>query len=256
MSFDFVKLPIFKKIKADEILREHYAFGMFLAAVEAIYSNKERVTVLEFGIYRGDGLRSLVEIARLIEAELPITFDIFGFDSFVGLKPLNDHRDHPEIWQEGILAVPDWKELIKEYEGKAKVLIGDMNETVPKFIDEHMSVQSPVGFVVLDCDLYSSTIPCLKVFENDPAFCLPVVPMYVDDCNYLLTYSDYSGETRAILEFNNRNELRKIAQRLVRQTAPRKLWHFNFHFAHILDHPIRQGAEKPKYPFELTLDSF
>lgn len=105
--------------------------------------NKDLKHVLEFGVYEGKSLRKIVNI-------LDDSFNIYGFDSFVGL---------PESWEETICGkgnfdlngnIPDIPE--------AKMLAGWFKETIPVYLQE----AQPIGLLHIDCDLYSSTVTILE----------------------------------------------------------------------------------------------
>ena len=61
---------------------------------------------------------------------------------------------------------------------KAKLVIGPVSESLPQFIDGR---PSPVGFVSVEVDLYSSTVDALKVFQTDHDRLLPRIITYFDD---------------------------------------------------------------------------
>lgn len=105
---------------------------------------------LEFGVYTG---RTLRLIARAREGR-----EVYGFDSFEGL---------PEAWRSGFpegrftLAAGDPAQagsLLPEVPGAALV-VGWFDDTLPVFMKEH---EAPVGFLHVDCDLYSSTVTVLE----------------------------------------------------------------------------------------------
>ena len=90
---------------------------------------------LEFGVYRGTSLR---RAARRYPDR-----SFYGFDSFSGL-PADGRAD----WQidfglSGLPAVPR----------NCRLVPGWFAETVPEFLREN---REPIGFVNIDCDIYSS----------------------------------------------------------------------------------------------------
>ena len=96
---------------------------------------------LEFGVYTGATLRTIVE-----------DFDgreVFGFDSFEGL---------PENWRTGFPAGTFDVDGIPTVVG-AEVVVGWYHDVLPGFLDEH---SGPVTFLHVDCDLYSSTVTVLE----------------------------------------------------------------------------------------------
>ena len=92
---------IARQIFRDEIQRPNYAFGIWLATIQAVKLGITKLSVVEFGVAGGDGLLNLCDICSKVSASTDVKFDIFGFDSEIGMPPLLDFRDHPEICQEG-----------------------------------------------------------------------------------------------------------------------------------------------------------
>ena len=92
---------------------------------------------------------------------------------------------------------------------RAKLHIGLVADTLKEFLE---SKPAPIGFASLDLDLYSSTVDAFTIFEQEShCFTLPRVHCYFDDIMGL-SFSEFTGERRAIEEFNARHERRKIAQ--------------------------------------------
>ena len=81
---------------------------------------------------------------------------------------------------------------------RARLILGDVRETVPKFI---LSDVSPVAFAGFDLDFYTSTMHALALFEADHRLLLPRVHCYFDDI-LGVTFGDQVGERLAISEFN------------------------------------------------------
>ncbi|MBF0276028.1 MAG: hypothetical protein HQK84_12430 [Nitrospinae bacterium] len=107
-----------------------------------------------------------------------------------------------------------------------------------------LSPETPVGFVSVDVDLYSSAKDCLKLFQGEAECYLPAVINWFDDVEHAITMNSWCGEALAIKEFNEANNFRKIEKKQVRTNRPQKWWHHQFYFAHILDHPVRTGEKK------------
>ena len=98
---------------------------------------------MEFGVYSG---RSVNIIADRAKDSL-----VAGFDSFEGL---------PESWRSGF---PQGKFAVSELpEVRSNVTLvkGWFDDTLPPFLE---TLKCPVGFVHVDCDLYSST---KTIFDN------------------------------------------------------------------------------------------
>jgi hypothetical protein len=227
--------------------RGHYAYCMVLAAETALRMSLARVTAVEFGVWYGAGLKNLCEIADFLHQTLGVEFRVFGFDTGAGLPAVADWRDHPELWASGELAMPDFEALASQLPPNCRLVIGDCRDTLGPFLREHGTAEAPIGFVSLDVDQYHSSVSALEVFEAEATHLAPVVPVWVDDSYLSVLQTTYAGEGLAIREFNERHALRKIEQKIVRTDDHPRLWHHCVHFAHIFDHPVRQGRAKARF---------
>lgn len=221
--------------------RSHYAYCMVLAAETALRMSLAKVSAVEFGVYRGSGLKNMCEIADFIHQTLGVEFRIYGFDTGAGLPAVADWRDHPEIWTGGTYAMPDFAELAAQLPDNCELIIGDCEDTLAPFLRAHGSAEAPIGFVSLDVDQYHSTVSALKIFDAEATHLAPVIPVWVDDAYIGVLQTTYAGEGLAIREFNERHGLRKIEQKIVRTDDFPRLWHHCIHFTHVFDHPMRQG---------------
>jgi hypothetical protein len=204
----------------------------------------KEISVFEFGVLRGDGLLDLCATCQRITEDTGFKFQIFGFDSDVGMPPITDYRDHPEIWYTGQFKV-DHDLLRNRLPSNARLIVGDIAKTIEPFCKENLNAECPVGFVSIDVDLYSSTKSAFKLFKKGkPEFYLPAVVMYFDDVNDMITLNSWCGEALAIKEFNRASKYRKIEEKWTRQNSPNAGWHDQMHCCHILDHPVRSGKFK------------
>lgn len=87
---------------------------------------------------------SLNHLAHLCLRQWPDQ-KVFGFDSFKGL---------PESWSLGVRRGEFAQQTLPAIESNAELVIGLFQETLPKFLAQHVD---PVAFVHLDADVYSST---------------------------------------------------------------------------------------------------
>ena len=227
--------------------RGHYAYCMVLAAETALRMSLSRVTAIEFGVWYGAGLKNLCEIADFLHQTLGVEFRVWGFDTGVGLPEAADWRDHPELWAGGTLAMPDFAALASELPANCRLVIGDCKDTLGPLLREHGSAEAPIGFVSLDVDQYRSSVSALKVFEAEAAHLAPAVPVWVDDSYLSVLQTTYAGEGLAIREFNEAHALRKIEQKVVRTDDHPRLWHHCVWFAHVFDHPVRQGRAPARF---------
>lgn len=105
---------------------------------------------IELGVYNG------VTIGCLATARPELKFH--GFDSFEGL---------PEDWDMGQKSVKkeafDRKGELPEVPENVKLYKGWFNETLPPFLTEALS---PISFLHVDCDIYSSTDYSLNLLND------------------------------------------------------------------------------------------
>src|SRR5436190_14461173 len=92
-------------VRYDLVPRPHYAFGLLTAADIARFCGVKKIIAIECGVAAGEGLLNLCELAEMVSHETGIEFIIYGFDTGNGLPPLQDYRDHPEIWTEGDFSI-------------------------------------------------------------------------------------------------------------------------------------------------------
>jgi hypothetical protein len=230
------------KISFDLVLREHNAYGILRAAEEAKKLGLKSVSIIEFGVAAGAGLLNMCKIAEKVSLCTGIEFKIYGFDTGCGMPPHQDYRDHPELYREGDFPM-NQDQLLNLLPKNAELLIGGLDETIPVFL-QNLNDESPVGYVVIDVDYYSSSKEALNLVTSDPTKYLPITFFYLDD-----VYSDYhnewAGELLAIQEFNNENELRKISPYKILKTLrifKNAAWLERMYILHVFDHPLRQGS--------------
>jgi len=92
--------------------------------------------VLEFGVRFGTSIRQIADLANQ---------DVHGFDSFEGL---------PEAWHEEPKGTYSTKGTQPTVQENVILHTGLFEETLPDFIQTY---PSPIRFMNIDCDLYSST---------------------------------------------------------------------------------------------------
>lgn len=228
------------KIYFDLITRRQHAFSLLNAARKANALGLRRITAIELGVANGAGLMNMCDIAGRISRELNIAFDIVGFDTGVGMPPPRDYRDHPEHYGYGDFPMVDPAALSAQLPGNARLILGPLAETVPAFRAQ-LNHTSPVGFVSLDVDYFSSSVEALKLFEGDASAYLPVVDLYLDDVEFE-THNSWSGELGAVREFNATHDERKIEpHRMLRESRlfKKSAWISHMYSVHVLDHEFR-----------------
>ncbi|RLB75666.1 MAG: hypothetical protein DRH24_19240 [Deltaproteobacteria bacterium] len=222
--------------------RTWYAYPLIVAVSQAQRMGIKELTVIEFGVWQGDGLLNLASLCEMLTSCTSINFRVVGFDTGAGLPNVTDYRDHPELWYTGELKMPNIDKLRRSLPDNCELIIGDIANTLSPFV-ENLIAEAPIGFVALDVDTYSSSVAALNLFEIPADFLLPVVPIYVDDSYVNISQSNFTGEALAINEFNKDHELRKIDHKIIvrpdRELLPWQVG--SMYFAHIFDHPVRAG---------------
>ena len=223
----------------DLVLRSQHAYGLLKAADDAKKNGKERVSVIEFGVANGAGLFNIQLIAKRITKITGIYFDIYGFDTGEGMPPPTSYKDHPDIYAEGDFPM-DFEKLQNSLDSNTKLVIGPIKETMPKFLEQDFK-SSPIGFISIDVDYYSSSVESLKVLEKESTAYLPRVTIYLDDLQDD-SHNTWCGELAAINEFTQDHEYRKIERHTFLRgyrIFKNARWIDHMFFAHILDHPNR-----------------
>ncbi|MGM0585538.1 MAG: hypothetical protein ACQEUZ_12910 [Pseudomonadota bacterium] len=246
-------------VAGDFLERAYYAYPMMLAAAQARRIGLPGFVAVELGVWRGEGLLNLASLARTISDAYGLEIRVAGFDTGAGMPDFIGWPDHPELWHEGDLKMPDPEALRRALPDNAELILGDVAETVPAFAGR-LSPDMPLGFVSLDVDFYSSSVNALKILDNpDPSAYLPAVPIYVDDSYIGVTQHELSGEALAI-HMRNLPEMRRIEagrfdevgclilRKRVRPRGSGATWHHCMWFAHMHRHPLRREKGHVKLP--------
>jgi hypothetical protein len=219
------------------VLKPSYTWGVLHAAHLAQSLRYSAISVMEFGVAGGNGLIALERAAREVEHAFGIGIEVYGFDIGTGLPQPIDYRDMPNIFRSGSF-VMDVEQLQARLQ-RAKLLLGPIGETLPRFLDGQAA---PVGFISVDVDLYTSAVEVLRLLEAHQRWLLPRVYCYFDD---ILGFScaDFNGERLAIREFNAAHSQRKISRvyglsHFVPEAHAREPWTEMMFMAHVLDHDL------------------
>jgi hypothetical protein len=242
------------RCRFDIFSRPAYAYGVQQGAYLASRLGLPAISVIEFGVAGGRGLVALEEIARLASRAYGVKIEVYGFDRAVGLPKTADFRDLPYTWEEGFFEM-DVDELRSRLT-EARLVIGDIADTVPTFVDTHDP--APVAFVSIDLDYYSSTVDALRIFDVPESRVLPRVLCYFDDLvgeDHVLQ-NDLVGEALAINEFNlDRKECNVLP--VTGLSAKRVLpadWNDSMLAMHRFDHPNYDTyVGPPKHEQQLVL---
>ena len=76
-----------QRVNWDNVQRPHYAFSILYAADQARRRGLKAVTIIEFGVASGAGLRVMHRHAAKTTAITGIDFRIVAFDTAAGLPP-------------------------------------------------------------------------------------------------------------------------------------------------------------------------
>lgn len=137
--------------------------------------------VCEFGVFKGE---SINHVAKLTPKKL------YGFDSFEGLA-----EEWGDTWKKGDFLVP----RMPSVRDNVTLVKGWFNETLPKFLKEN---PGKVGFLHVDCDLYSS---CKTIFELMESRLVPGTVIVFDEFFNYPQWED--GEFKAFQEFLAKTKL-------------------------------------------------
>lgn len=183
-------------IKKGKLPRPHYALGMFLSAFLAKELKIKKISVLEFGCWKGEALFDMEIFANDIEKLLNVNIEIYGFEGGDGLPQSKDFKDRLYQFSPG-----EMKTGFDNYFNKlnkTKTFFGEFKNTVNQFTNTN---HAPIGCIFNDADYFSSTLESFEVLKDSKKM-MPKVYLYFDDLNFS---SSFTGELGAINEFNKKN---------------------------------------------------
>jgi hypothetical protein len=220
--------------------RPHYAYGVYWAADLARRLGIDTISAVEFGVAGGRGLLALESISAEIASHFGIRIHVCGFDSGEGMPQPIDHRDMPHAWNQGFYKM-DVPKLKARLSPNTELVLGDIAETVPQW-----SPQGSLGFISFDLDYYSSTMTAFRLFDamanGQPRPRLPRVYSYFDDLLWPenACQNEYTGELRAIREFNEAHEFQKICpvNMLRYMRVYPEAWNEQMYVMHDFKHPL------------------
>lgn len=230
-------LPLSLRIKLSLIKRPSYAYCIYHAAILARKLGLNSMSVIEFGVASGNGLREIEIIVKKIEKLFGLKIEIYGFDTGEGLPEPIDYRDLPYHWKSGFFKM-DYEKL-KKVLNKSNLIIGDINKTSKTFFKDYSP--APIGAIFHDFDYYSSTKESLNLLKSNPNNFLPRVFNYFDDTvgSEMELYNDYTGQRLAINEFNQENDNMKFSYSYHLISKYFKFdWHYKIWITHIFNHDL------------------
>lgn len=241
------------RLQANAVDRPWYGHCLYNAAVEAKALGYKAVTAVEMGVAGGNGLVCLCGHKEEIQKALGIEIVLAGFDTSVGLPSSGDARDLLYCWPAGSFEM-DRSALEKRIAGRAQLVIGDVAQTVKSWSPR---ADAPLGVVLFDLDLYSSTMAALPLLTGENV--LPRVWCYLDDISGYPdnAYTDAIGVRAAVLDFNaspERNARRDhIMQAHTFKGQVPEDWHQQMYVYHRLGHPqYNTCLSREKHQLTLT----
>jgi len=232
------KVPLDRLIELSALTRPAYGYCMYRAADLARRLGLSKISAIEFGVAGGNGLRYMEWLAKRIEMELGVEYQIFGFDNAEGLPSLESERDLPYWFQPGQYKM-NIDQLNKTLT-RSKLILGNVKDTTSSFFEKYDPW--PIGFVSNDLDFYSSTVDSFKIFEADKKYLMPRMHLYFDDIvgSNIEMYGPINGELMAINDFNKlspRKQIHRNYNLISRTNQPYQEWHYKIFYYHDFDHP-------------------
>lgn len=225
-------------VRTEATARPNYAYCMFVAAQLARRLGLDRISAIEIGVAGGNGLSFMVDFAKRVKRETGVTIECIGFDTGEGMPPPEDEKDLP-YWFQANQYRMDVDALRKKLP-EAKLVLGNVKETIPTFFEEHDP--APIGAIFNDTDYWSSTRDSLSMFdraEQDPDRFLPRIPMYFDDIlgSMIEMYGPFNGQLAAINQFNERSEKVKVHLNQNLISLNHVKYRYQIYYAHLFHHP-------------------
>ena len=235
-AYPFLNTLMVDALDEDPQLQERYLWGVIHAAYLAQSLDVPRISLLEFGVGRGDGLVLLERAARLVGRGSGVALDVVGFDIGTGVPKPEDPRDMPQMYVPGLYQMD--LDATRARLDQAELVVGEVGDTVPAFL---AGEPAPIGFAAFDLGSYTGTLGALGFLEAPTDALLPRVHCYLG-CTLAFSYGDCVGERAAITEYNGHAESRPISQMYgLRHYVPRRFknasWPERYYMAHIFDHP-------------------
>ncbi len=235
--------PIFNfgiRFKMDMQLldRGHYAYCLMNAAILAKSLGHSRISAIEFGVAGGNGLKFMADFAEEVHKITGVTIDCYGFDTGGGMPSPEGAKDLPYWFQSGQYKMD--VAALKARVPNAKLILGEIRETLPQFIREHNP--APIGIIFNDTDYWSSTRDSFLLFDlvtEHPGNFLPRIFLYFDDIigSEIEMYGPYNGQLLAIQEYNGRQDYVKLHLNQNLLNADYLPWRWQIYYAHLFTHP-------------------
>ena len=186
-----------------------YASVIMNAAKLAQQKRYREISVIEFGVAGGAGLKLAEIYSKEIMRLTGVNIRLVGFDWGKGLPQISDKDGSAWSCGDYISDISQIQKMLPDVE----FVIGDIRETCKTYLKEYNP--APIGGMLVDVDLYSSTVAVLNLLADNDDHFLPIVYMYFDDID---KDSEFDGESLAIKEFNKKYEHLKISPEIFVQS--------------------------------------
>jgi hypothetical protein len=246
--------PYRARLFSGAVDRPAYGFCMYHAAEQAKALGFKAMTAIELGVAAGNGLLSMCRHRDEIKKDLGIDIRLYGFDTGTGLPPSDDLRDVKYYWAPGSYHM-NRPALELRLAGRANLVFGNVADTAAQW---HAPADAPLGVILFDLDLYTSTLAALKLLTQENV--LPRVFCHFDDVigDPLQALVDCVGEREAIRQFNlapERNQLHDmISKAYIFATRPPESWHDRIYLYHRQSHPHYNNFVSNKEEQQFRLD--
>lgn len=172
-------------------------------------------SIIECGVLYGGGLSTWIHLSEIHE---PLNYGrrIIGIDTFEGFPGLTkedipDKPKYPELYTDGTYSSHEQEKFLFElfpqidktrklnqFE-KVELYKGDVTEVLPNLLEKDDSLL--ISCLYLDLDLYQPTRSAIEC-------CLPRMPKGSIICIDEICYKQWPGETKAILDLFDLNNLK------------------------------------------------
>tara|TARA_B100000965_G_scaffold137739_2_gene114595 strand:+ start:1970 stop:2824 length:855 start_codon:yes stop_codon:yes gene_type:complete len=188
----------FELIKYGTIPRPNYALGILMAAHQAKELDYKKISIIELGCWNFEGLIDIENYIHDIKKFIDIDFNVYGFE--LGTGHIKEEIDPKNRLYE--LSGGDYtfkkKDNLKKLKF-SKLILGDVKDTAPKFLEESHLDEAPLGFIIFDLGFYTSAKHALQLLKSDSKKYLPRSIIYSDN-NYFVLENE--ADKAAFAEFN------------------------------------------------------
>ena len=155
--------------------------------------------IIEMGVCSGNGLMSLIHCHNVIQPTYKCR-EFYGFDTFEGFPSVHENDIADVKWEIGDYCNTGYDRLTNIIEihnnyyyapANVKLVKGDVNETLPIFLNENKHII--VSLLYLDLDIYEPTKTALK-------YLIPKMAKGSIIAFDELNWKSFPGETIAVLE--------------------------------------------------------